>query len=321
MARIVTASTASKIITLPKIKVTGRPRFKAHNFFIPTEGNRACFHNEDEDHYGDVQVTHMYRGGKTAKVYYIKDVKKIPFIVNVDSLEAPLEPNIEERFTYFKELAELVLTKQLNSLYVYGNGGLGKSYTLQEVLDALEMEEDSDYIRVKGQTSPFALFRLFKENPDQTFVLDDFDSAFRTEASANILKAVLDTYDVRRVSWLTTTRGGDNSRQGQSFEFTGSVVFLSNLKRDMVPGSILSRSAMVDLYMTPAEIVERMHMVKNNMDVGQSLDVEERDAVIDLIDKYKYTIEDLNIRTLRKALKVYEKKKNMNLVRYQILNS
>lgn len=296
-----------------------RPRFK--QAFIPMEGSKASYHDVDSDYYGDVHIYHMYHGGKTAKVFYVKDPKKTKFIVNVSLLEPPLEPGVEDRFKYFADLAELTLKGAINALFVSGKGGLGKTFTTQQVIKMLELEEDTDYIWLSGTTSPYALYRVLRDNPDQNFIFDDFDSAFTDKKAANILKAVLDTYAVRKVSWLTTEKGGDNDRRAQSFNFSGSVIFLSNLSKDDVPGAILSRSAIVDLHMTPAEIIERMHQVVHTLDVGTSLDDNEKREVLDLLDKYKYTINNLNIRTLRKALKVYESNHDLGLVRYQILNS
>jgi hypothetical protein len=295
-----------------------RKRHSVKAQFIPIEGMKASYYDDDHDKYVDVVVDKLYRRGISAKVHYATARKSDTFDVAVDSLDFPLEPDINERFKYFSILAKMLLQKELSSMYVTGEGGLGKGFTTQQVLDELEYEENIDFVRHKGHCSPKALYNLLKENHDGIIILDDIDAVIKDKTCANIIKAVCDSYKTRKVSWLTTTSGTEKE---QFFYFTGSVLILSNIPKNQLDGAIRSRSAIVDLYMTPTEVIERMRFLKNDIDAGAALSESEKDSVLDLLDKYKNTVENLNIRTLRKSFQVYERHRDISLVKYQILNS
>lgn len=282
--------------------------------FIPIVGKRACFHDEEHDHYGDVKVHKIYRRGRYAEVSYVKEKER--FEVAIDSLTLPLEADVNERFGYFFELAKMVLTGKSKSLFVSGPGGLGKSYTLDQVVQYLGFTEDNEYIKIKGHTAAFALYKELEQHKDKVIVFDDCDDAFKDSTSANILKAILDSYPRRRVSWLSKANSGSTY-----FDFTGSCIFLSNIPKDKVADSILSRSLIIDLYMTPKEVIERMEHILPTTQFGTTLTIDEKIEVLKVLDKYKFTLTNLNIRTLEKALEVFENTRDMGLVRYQILNS
>lgn len=280
--------------------------------FVPTAGNQASLYLPDEDTYVDVKVIGIARTRDTAMVQHADGTKQR---VHLKELDVPMNPDVNERFDHFRSLADLVLDKSIKSLFVTGEGGIGKSHTINELMEFNGFEEEKDFIRIRGHCTPYALFQSLQEHATKVFVFDDCDSVLKDGTSLNIMKAVLDTYQRRIVKWLSTKGAGM-----RSFEFKGSVVFLSNLNKDNVDGAILSRSIIVDLYMTPAEKIQRMEHIIGDLDCV-SLQPEERLEVLAMVDKYKNTVSNLNLRSLIKALVVYEKTRNMNIVKYQILNS
>jgi hypothetical protein len=279
--------------------------------FKPKEGLRASLYNEEEDYFYDVIVKQIYRRGKLARVAPLDAGKE--FEVETLALDAPLEPTVNERFEFFKDLSNMVMQKELKSLFVTGEGGIGKTYTINSMIAAEELEEDEDYVKIKGHCTPRALFNTIKEHQDKLLIFDDCDSILRDPTSENIIKAIIDTYDKRIVKWLSRDRE-------ERVLFTGSVIFLSNMNRDKVDQAILSRSIMVDLYMTPKEKIERMTYILPTMKEAPGLSMTDKWEVLNLIDRYKNTLQDLNLRTLIKAMLIFEKKRSLNLVKYQILN-
>lgn len=299
---------------------------KIHTW-APLEGRKAAL-QLDTGHYVDVTIKSILRGGR---VSVLTDTEE-QFSVSLSQLERPLSADVNERFRYFSDLSSLVVTKKLKSLFVTGEGGVGKSHTVNEILELEEMKdyedltdedlegktpaekhEAYDFVRIKGYTTARALYDTLEQHHDKVTVLDDCDSALTDVNSQNILKAALDTYDRRIVQWRT-------AKEQAQFEFTGSVIFLSNRNREKVPQSIISRSIVVDLEMTMDEKIERMGYILPTLTCVKTLETAEKFEVLKLIDKYKHTMADLNLRTLIKALVVYENTRNIELVRYQILN-
>lgn len=287
------------------------PTLNKEAFFKPKEGMRAAMYHAEEDYYYDVIVKQIFKRGKMARVAPVDGSKEID--VEVIDLDTPLEPTVNERFDYFKDLSQMVMQRELKSLFVTGEGGIGKTYTINSMIAAEELEEEEDYIKIKGHCTPRALFNTVKEHPEKLLIFDDCDSILRDATSENIIKAIIDTYDKRIVKWLSRDKE-------ERVHFKGSVIFLSNMNRDKVDQAILSRSIMVDLFMTPKEKIERMTYLLPTMREAPGLSMVEKWEVLSLVDRYKNTLQDLNLRTLIKAMLIYEKKRSLSLVKYQILN-
>ena len=277
--------------------------------WLPVTGQKASMRTRDGI-YMDVTVDLIMRGGRAR----VTNENSVSYEIATNLLEKPLSADINERFSYFKSLATLVMEKKLRSLFVTGEGGIGKSFTVQEILEFEELQEETDYVMVKGYTTARAMYNTLRDNAEKIIIFDDCDPALTNPEGKGILKASLDTYDKRVVSWLTAKGGSER------FQFNGSVIFLSNKNRESVDQAILSRSIVVDLYMTEDEKIERMGFILEGLNCVSQLTPEERWEVLNMIDKYKYTIQELNLRTLIKGLIVYEQTKDLEVVKYQILN-
>ncbi len=278
--------------------------------FKPKVGNMASLYLTDEECYDDFEITEVSERGRAVKLKGIKN--RIP----THLLDYPLSPSINERFEYFSELAELVAVKKLKSLFVTGRGGIGKSHTIKEALAFNRLQEETDYITIKGKCTARALYNELKENYNKLVIFDDCDSILKDGDSINVLQAVLDTYARRYVKWLTS-RGSS-----EGFEFTGSVIFLSNMSKETVNEALLTRAAVIDLSMTTDETITRMEHVLPTLDVGVAeVTMDDRLSAMALIKKYKNNIRSLNIRTLIKAVTVYHNTQSERITRYQILNS
>ena len=283
--------------------------------FIPMKGRKACYQDED-DFFQDVLVEKIHSRGQLANIVLQSNGQRL-LDVPIEDLEAPIDTDVNERFAFFEELTELVMKGDLTSLFCTGEGGIGKSYIIEIVLKRLGLVEDRDFLKIKGHCTPASLFQQLKEWSNRIVIFDDCDSVLKDQISGNILKAILDSTEVRKVKWLST-RSFDKDKE---FEFTGSVLFLSNMDISKVESAILSRAVIIDLMMTPSEKIDRMRHVLPSLPAAQHIPMEECEFVLNMIDKYKNTINNLNHRTLIKALKVYHKTKNEGLTRYQILNT
>ena len=77
-------------------------------------------------------------------------------------------------------------------------------------------------------------------------MLDDFDKPLKSDDMVNFLKAITDTYSRRIISMprrKIMSSGDDQTSEStpESFEYTGKLIIITNLKRDDIDRALLSR--------------------------------------------------------------------------------
>lgn len=230
-------------------------------------------------------------------------------------IEANVKFNINTRFSFVEKLVTMVCKGIQVSGIITGEGGLGKSYTIMKTLKANNMVDVSDiskfpagsvlgsntFIRVKGYSTAKGLYRTLYENNGRVIVLDDCDSVLVDKVALNLLKGALDSYDERIISWNADIKDEDLPR---SFNFTGRVIFISNMAKGQFDQALRTRSMMVDLEMTASQKVERMEYIITSDDFLPEVETEVKRMALDFIDANKGTIADLSLRTLTTVIKL-----------------
>ena len=150
--------------------------------------------------------------------------------------DAEIDARIAERFEILDVLTEATTVGNSRALIVSGPAGLGKSYTIEKRLADWDPSEHNHTI-VKGYVRATGLVKLLYQyrNEGQVIVFDDADSIFFDDISLNLLKAVCDTTERRRVSWLSEGKLLDDETAElipRSFDFNGAIIFISNYDFD-----------------------------------------------------------------------------------------
>lgn len=137
--------------------------------------------------------------------------------------------DMREKFDILADIARGVRDGHLRAVIVSGPPGVGKTHNLSSVLN-----DEDHHEHIHGNMSALHLYMKLYENraKGKVLVFDDCDSVFYDDVSLNLLKAALDTKKRRFISWHTNTLTLDHEDIPRSFEFEGSVVFISNLKFD-----------------------------------------------------------------------------------------
>jgi hypothetical protein len=76
----------------------------------------------------------------------------------------------------------------------------------------------------------------------------------------------------------------DKIKFPSSFDFTGRVVFISNLKKEDFDTAILSRSAKINMDMTPEQILMRMRKILPDLG-GKDVDIKRKEELLDELIK------------------------------------
>ena len=233
----------------------------------------------------------------------------------VHETDEEIESRIAERFEVLQDMVNLAITGEARAVIGSGPGGLGKSYTTETLLSEWDPEGDRHVI-IKGYVRPTGLYKLLWEHRSKghVIVFDDADSIFNDDVSLNMLKAVCDTNAKRRVSYLAETNMTDEAGDlmPRSFEFEGSIIFLSNIDFDawierghkLAPHleAMMSRAHYVDLSMKSRRdyVVRIKQVVRGGLLAGMGLTSDEVDEVVSFIVTNQDRMRKLSLREAQK---------------------
>jgi hypothetical protein len=234
--------------------------------------------------------------------------------------DAEIEAKLASRFSILNIMAEGCTNQTIRSLIVSGPAGLGKSYTVEETLKSWDPDE-SQWTLIKGYIRPTGLFKLLYEfrHPGNVIVFDDADAVFGDETSLNMLKAVCDSSDRRRVSYMSEFRLiSDESAEmlPKQFDFEGTIIFITNYDFDAMVEkghklsphfqALVSRSHYVDLAMkTKRDYLIRIKQVARDGLLTQAgLNQTEGAEVLSFIEDNYERMRELSLRMAQKVASV-----------------
>lgn len=224
--------------------------------------------------------------------------------------------SINQRFEFVGDMVLMLAKGDQASVVVSGPGGLGKSHTVVAALEASGMTDVSvldefqvgsvlnttkSYRVIKGYSTPKGLYRTLYENKDGVVVFDDCDSVLKDPVSLNLLKAALDSYDRRIISWRADMR---DEELPQTFEFKGRVIFISNLPSEAMDQAIISRSMAVDLSMTAEQKIQRMQFLLDQPNFMPEYAKSLKQDALNLINTLRDSVKELSLRTLIQVTKI-----------------
>jgi hypothetical protein len=235
---------------------------------------------------------------------------KVSYAEAKHETEEQIDARIAERFDILDVLTEACIVGNSRALIVSGPAGLGKSYTVEKALQNWDPNEINHTI-VKGYVRATGLVKLLYQYREhgQVVVFDDADSIFFDDVSLNLLKAVCDTTERRRVSWLSEGKLVDEESADlipRSFDFNGTVIFISNYDFDamidrghkLAPHlqALVSRAHYIDLSLK----TRRDYLIRIRQVIRQGLlndlSFEARSDVITFIEQNHEKLRELSLR-------------------------
>lgn len=229
--------------------------------------------------------------------------------------------------SYERTLKGVIMDGYPKSLIAYGTGGLGKTYTLDKVMEANQVRvydqeinpssDQYDAVVIKGGTGIRDMWTIICKNRDKLIVFDDCDSMWdpSQESAQNILKGMLDTTGDGSVRYGQAGKDEDGIQLPKQIKFTGQVIFVSNLKREAFPQPLISsRCGAIDLTMSKDETLDKLLEIKDHVKLrgkgGAELEIPtaSRDAAYDFFQRHKNQLDigQVNARLFAQVAQVHK---------------
>jgi len=212
----------------------GRIQVK-NNGSLPTKSKQVYI---DSDNFEVLQTGRTVTGVTN----FIPEVKSDEPVV-VESDEDAMN-RIATRFAILDEMSSACIASNIRALIVSGPPGVGKSHGVETQLEKSSLFDRLGgkkirYEIVKGAMSALGLYSTLYKFSDakNVLVFDDCD-IFHDEDALNILKAALDSGKRRKIFWNTDSRKLRDEGIPNSFDFKGSVIFITNLNFQSARGKI-----------------------------------------------------------------------------------
>jgi hypothetical protein len=257
---------------------------------------------------------------KTARAK--KATTKIMQVVQEEAIDNPNETDAQivermrERFSILDDMTQASIDGVVRGMVVTGPPGVGKSFGVEAVLEKDSLfdvmaENKLRYSVIKGASSAIGLYKVLYQNADKNnvLVLDDCDTVLYDETSLNLLKAALDSSKKRKLSWNTDSALLRREGIPDTFEFKGSVIFITNLKFDKVRGkikdhldAIMSRCHYLDLTMdtTREKVLRCKQIVADGMLNEYDFTKVEETQLMDFMINNKDRMREISLRMVTK---------------------
>lgn len=226
---------------------------------------------------------------------------------------------IRERFGILTDMTTACIAGDIRAMIVSGPPGVGKSYGVETEVEKATLFDELAGRKlkaevVKGSTSAIGLYTtLYKySDPNCVVVFDDCDSVLLDDVCLNLLKGALDSGKSRKISWLSDSNLLRREGIPDSFQFKGSVIFITNLKFDSIRSQKLrdhldalqSRCHYLDLTLdTMRDKILRIKQIVADGELfkNHSLSEEQQKEVIQFMYDKKDALREMS---LRMALKI-----------------
>jgi hypothetical protein len=232
---------------------------------------------------------------------------------------------IRERFEILHEMTKAATNGDIRAMIVSGPPGVGKSYGVEQEIEKATLLDQiaGNRLRaevVKGSATPIGLYQTLYKYSDANCVLvfDDCDGILLDDVSLNLLKGALDSGKKRKISWLSESSALRREGIPDSFNFNGSVIFITNLKFDTMKSQKLrdhldalqSRCHYLDLTLdTMRDKMLRIRQIAADGELFADYEFDQiaQDEIIDFMDANKNKLREMS---LRMALKIADLRKS-----------
>lgn len=224
--------------------------------------------------------------------------------------------NPETVFEDIEDVLSIVASKEWRTLVVCGMGGVGKTFHITEgprSLKALLGPEGEKWTYHSGtKAAPFAFYKTLFQERDKIIVFDEADSLLKNPDIVMMLKPILDTSGDNMAEYMAGTQnmvgqslgeiedyanyvdseiadgkeigtGKNNVKLPSKFQFTGGMVFISNMRADKIDQAIMSRSIFIDVYLAEQDVLKRIQSIGYAKAKSKGMTNEDVDRIMDAL--------------------------------------
>ena len=236
-------------------------------------------------------------------------------------VETPAESETEamdriaSRFAVLDEMSSACIAGNIRAMIVTGPAGIGKSHGVTMQMEKASMFDKITGKRprfeiVKGAISGIGLFATLYKYSDakNVLVFDDCD-VWEDQDALNVLKGALDSGKTRRISWNKDSRLLRDEGVPNTFNFNGSIIFITNKTFDSKKASkiqphldaLQSRCHFLDLTVdSERDKMLRIKQVHRDADGGLFKDYdftqEQTDEIMAFIDTNHNKLREVSLR-------------------------
>jgi hypothetical protein len=222
---------------------------------------------------------------------------------------------IATRFAVLDEMSSACIAGNIRAMIVTGPAGIGKSHGVTMQMEKASMFDKITGKRprfeiVKGAISGIGLFATLYKYSDakNVLVFDDCD-VWEDQDALNVLKGALDSGKTRRISWNKDSRLLRDEGVPNTFNFNGSIIFITNKTFDSKKASkiqphldaLQSRCHFLDLTVdTERDKMLRIKQVHRDADGGLFADYDfeqvQTDEIMSFIDANHNKLREVSLR-------------------------
>jgi hypothetical protein len=224
--------------------------------------------------------------------------------------------NPAEIFDDLETYVDMVVNGDMYALLLTGQAGVGKSFLVTKRLNEKGLKRNQDYFVFKGKMTGAGLYITLYQNNGKMLIIDDCDSIFKDENGVNTLKGALDTSKEREITWTSAApiKGPDKEPIPKRFDYTGKVIFITNLPKKKIDAAIRSRAFVLEIALSQDDMIKRMWRLIDEIELPSGVKVigAIRGKAMKMIVKAAVENDkiDLNLRTLLKAIAIVNKVKD-----------
>lgn len=259
-----------------------------------------------------------------------KNLFKMPIMTQstpvIEETDEEISIRISDTYESMEALVSSVASNTVNSLIISGAAGIGKSHTVNKVLNEVNLGSEYNYVFHKGYLRASHLFRLLWENRHQgmTIVIDDSDAIFTDETALNILKAALELKPVRRIGWGSEKvfEDQDGEEIPRYFDYEGAIIFLTNkdIRAEIASNSknaphlsaLESRSLVLDMKIkTKREyMIKIKHTVDSGMLTEKGFTLAQQSEIMEFVETHMNQLSELSLRMVEKIAALFRANPN-----------
>jgi hypothetical protein len=202
-------------------------------------------------------------------------------------------------YQQLEDFTKMIQMTQINGMIVTGSSGIGKTSTVRRTLRYMQVDYAYDKVVTKSKGD---LYKILHNNNNKVLIIDEANEMIKKGSPfLPILLSALEAGENRRITYFNKRdKDIQSGRYPQSFEYTGSMIFITNMSLARVDQAILSRSLTMEIVLNKQEILREIR--EGIEEYHPKIPVHLKREVYKFLVDNQHRIEDLDYRKYEQIL-------------------